>query len=317
MTEITIGVDVSKDTLDAHRYPRGDEHRFTNDPAGHQALIGWIGTEVSRVVFEPTGPYHGALERALAKAGVPIVKVNPRNARNFAKAAGKLAKTDQQDAALLARMGAMLQLEPRPGCSEAFAELKQLHIAREALIKDRTAAKNREKTITLSLLKRQNAERLKQIEEQIASVEAEILARIKADENLAHRFEIVTSIPGIAHLTAFVLLIGMPELGTMEPGQAASLAGLAPMARQSGKWTGKAFIQGGRNKVRHALFMPALVAVRFNADLKAKYEQLIKAGKPPKVAIVAIMRKLVLLANALLKADRLWQKEKPCPSRIL
>jgi len=306
MTEITIGVDVSKDFLDAHRHPDGDGRRFANTTAGHKALIGWIGKTVERIVFEPTGPYHGALERALAKAGLPLAKVNPRQARRFAEATGKLAKTDQLDAALLARMGALLQLEVRPVHSETIAELKQLHIAREALVKDRTAAKNRGKAINLAILKRQNAERLKHIERQVTAIEAEIDSRIQADAELARRLEILISIPGIARLTAFVLLIEMPELGHMESGQAASLSGLAPIARQSGRWIGKAFIRGGRANVRQALYMPALVAMRFNPDLKAKYDHLIGAGKPAKVAITAIMRKLVVLANALLKAGRPW-----------
>jgi transposase len=309
MTEITIGIDVSKDALDAHRLSDGICRQFTNDSKGHKALIAWIGKDVDRVVFEPTGPYHGVLERALARAGLPMVKVNPRQARRFAEATGKLAKTDRLDAALLARMGAMLQLEARPAHSEAIAELKQLHIAREALVKDRTAAKNRGKSISLGLLKRQNAERLKHTERQIAAVEAEIESRILADAELALRFEILVSIPGIARLTAFVLLIEMPELGTLEPGQAGSLSGLAPVARQSGRWTGKAFIRGGRANVRQALYMPALVAMRFNPDLKAKYDQLVGAGKPAKVAITAIMRKLVVLANALLKAGRPWMQK--------
>ncbi|KAA5606849.1 IS110 family transposase [Roseospira marina] len=303
MTDTTIGVDISKGTLDAHRLPDGDRHCVPNSPAGHRALIAWIGPEVARVVFEPTGPYHAAFERALARRGLPLVKVNPRQARRFAEATGTLAKTDPLDTALLARMGALLTLEPRSPQTEGIADLKQLHIAREALVKDRTAAKNRAKSLRIALLKRQSAERLKHIERQLAAVEAEIESRIQADEDLARRFDILVSIPGIARLIAFVMLIEMPELGTMEAGQAASLAGLAPVTRQSGRWTGRAFSRGGRANVRRALYMPALVAVRFNPDMKAKYDALVHAGKPAKVAI---MRKLVGLANALLKAGRSW-----------
>lgn len=306
MTPSTIGVDVSKDTLDAHRLGDGASRRFSNDKSGHKALIRWIGGDAGRVVFEPTGPYHRALERALARVGLPLVKVNPRQARRFAEATGKLAKTDRLDAALLARMGALLELEARPVRSELLSELKELHVAREALVKDRTAAKNRGKTLMLALLKRQNAERLKHIERQIAAIEADIMTRLEADPALAARFAILVSIPGVSRLTAFALLIDMPELGTLEAAQAASLAGLAPMARQSGRWTGRAFIRGGRAGVRQALYMPALVAARFNPDLKRKYAQLVAAGKPAKVAITAIMRKLLVLANALLKAERKW-----------
>jgi transposase len=240
----------------------------------------------------------------------PLVKVNPRQARRFAEATGKLAKTDRLDAALLARMGALLDLEARPVHGEILAELKELHIAREALVKDRTAANNRAKALTLTLLKRHNTQRLTQIKRQIASIEADITARLEADPGLTRRFAILTSIPGISRLTAFALLIEMPELGTLEARQAASLAGLAPVARQSARWAGRAFIRGGRASVRQALSMPALVAARFNPDLKAKYTQLVEAGKPAKVALTAIMRKLLVLANALLTNGRTWKPER-------
>jgi transposase len=306
MNPSTIGIDISKDALDVYRMRDGASRRFTNDKAGHKALIAWIGKEKTHLVFEPTGPYHRQLEQALAKAGLAMVKVNPRHARRFAEATGQLAKTDRLDAALLARMGAVLDLQPRPAPSQNLAELKELHIARQALVKDRTAAKNRSKILTVPLLKRQNAERLKHIQQQIQAIEAQIMACLQADPDLARRFTILTSIPGISRLTACALLIEMPELGTLEAKQAASLAGLAPIARQSGRWSGRAFIRGGRSIVRQSLYMPALVAARFNHDLKQKYEQLRKAGKPAKVALTALMRKLVVLANALLKNNRLW-----------
>ena len=218
MNNDTIGVDVSKDHLDAHRLADGATRRFANDKGGHKALIKWLAeTPLYRVVFEPTGPYHRAVERALGIAGVPFVKVNPRQARRFAEATGKLAKTDRLDAAILARMGAMLELEARPARSELLLELKELYVAREALVKDRTAAKNRGKALTLSLLKRQNAQRLEQIDRQIATVEAAILQIVEADASLADRFAILISIPGVSNITAFALLIAMPELGPSKP----------------------------------------------------------------------------------------------------
>jgi transposase len=312
MTNDTIGVDISKDHLDAHRMGDGASRRFTNDRAGHQAFLKWRDGETgSRIVYEPTGPYHRAFERRLAAAGLPLVKVNPRQARRFAEATGRLAKTDRLDAAMLARMGALLNLEARPVRSQILSDLKDLHMAREALVKNRTAAKNRAKNLFLPILKRHNAEQLRQIERQIAAIEAEIMALIKADPDLARRFDILVSVPGVSAITAFALVIDMPELGTLENGQAASLAGLAPVARQSGNWTGRAFIRGGRANVRHALYMPALVAMRFNPDLKAKYDRLKTAGKAPKVAITAIMRKLIVLANALLRDGRKWTQSLP------
>ena len=307
MTETNIGIDISKDHLDVHRLPGDERRRFDNSKAGHKALIRWIGDTPARVVYEPTGRYHRTLERALAAAGMPIAKVNPRQARRFAEAIGNLAKTDALDAAMLTRMGAVLSLEARPVPSGLINDLRDLRTARNALIKDQVAALTRAKAITLPLLKRQNAARLKQIEAQREAVDAAINALIQGDPDLAQRFAILCSIPGIAEVSAAMLLIEMPELGSLDEKQVAALAGLAPIARQSGNWKGKSFIRGGRQQVRQGLYMPALVAIRFNADLKTKYEQLIKAGKAPKQAITAVMRKLIILANALLKKDRKWQ----------
>ena len=307
MTETNIGIDISKDHLDVHRLPGDERRRFDNSKAGHKALIRWIGDTPARVVYEPTGRYHRTLERALAAAGMPIAKVNPRQARRFAEAIGNLAKTDALDAAMLTRMGAVLSLEARPVPSGIINDLRDLRTARNALIKDQVAALTRAKAITLPLLKRQNAARLKQIEAQREAVDAAINALIQGDPDLAQRFAILCSIPGIAEVSAAMLLIEMPELGSLDEKQVAALAGLAPIARQSGNWKGKSFIRGGRQQVRQGLYMPALVAIRFNADLKTKYEQLIKAGKAPKQAITAVMRKLIILANALLKKDRKWQ----------
>jgi len=312
MTDPTIGVDISKDQLDVHRLPDGESRRYRNDRRGHRALLKWLGTAPPRrVVYEATGPYHRAFELALGMAGLPLVKVNPRQARRFAEAIGTLAKTDALDAVLLARMGVMIEPEPRPLPSPLLNDLKDLRLAHQALIKDRTAAKNRSKHLRLGLLKRQNAKRLVRITADLKAIEATMEALIHRDQTLAQRFAILLSIPGIAKLSAFALLIDMPELGTLEGKQAASLAGLAPITRQSGSWKGRAMIRGGRAGLRQALYMPALVATRFNANLKTKYQALIAAGKPPKVAITAVMRKLLLLANALLRDGRKWSPNSP------
>jgi transposase len=311
MTNDTIGVDISKDHLDAYRMSDGARRRFTNDGAGQRAFKGWLNQPGSRIVYEPTGPYHRAFERSLAADGFALVKVNPRQARRFAEATGKLAKTDRLDAAMLARMGALLDLEARPVRSPILTDLKDLHMAREALVKNRTAAKNRAKTLSVAILKRHNGEQLRQIERQMAAIEKEIMVIIKADPDMARRFDILVSIPGVSAITAFAIIIDMPELGTLENGQAASLAGLAPVARQSGNWTGRAFIRGGRANIRQALYMPALVAIRFNPDLKGKYDLLKANGKASKLAITAIMRRMIVLANALLRAGRKWQPTLP------
>lgn len=303
----TVGVDISKDTLDVHVFPAGLTRRLANTAKGFAGLIAWLKDfSVTRIVFEPTGTYHRAFERRLAEAGLPLVKINPRQARRFAEAIGTHAKTDRVDAAMLARLGAMLKPPIRPAVNPALDEMKELHIARQALIKDRVAAQNRAHTRRSALLKRQAADRLRQIERQIAAIDAALRAHLKSDPALKARFDILLSIPGLGETTALAIIIDMPELGHIEHKCVSSLAGLAPMARDSGQRTGKRFIRGGRAQVRQALYMPALVAARFNADLKAKYRALIAAGKPAKVALTAIMRKLLILANALLRDGRTW-----------
>jgi transposase len=184
--------------------------------------------------------------------------------------------------------------------------LAELVNARDGLVRDRTALKNRAKNLTVALLKRQCSQRLEQIARHIDALDAAIATIITTDETLARRHAILTSIAGLGTLTANQIIATMPELGSLDNKQAASLAGLAPVARQSGQWKGKSFIRGGRANVRQALYMPALVAARFNPDLKAKYQQLVGAGKPAKIAITAVMQKLIVTANALLNADRLW-----------
>lgn len=302
----TIGVDISKPALDVFWLGRREYRQFSNDRSGCAALIRWIGKAAVRVVFEPTGAYHRLFEAALVAAGVPAVKVNPRSARRFAEAVGTLAKTDRIDAALLARMGAALDLEGRPARSETLHDLRELNVARQALVKDRTAAANREQIAVNPMVKRQLRARLKQIGAQLKEIDRAMATLVDADQGLARRREVLASIPGVGAVTAMAILIEMPELGALDNKQAASLAGLAPMTRQSGAWSGRARIRGGRQSLRTALYMPALVALRFNPDLKRKYQELKQAGKPSKVAITAIMRKLLVLANALLRDDRKW-----------
>lgn len=303
----TLGVDISKDTLDVYLHPTGKTQRFQNTPRGFASLLSWLkDIAVRRIVYEPTGAYHHGFERRLAQAGLPLVKINPRQARRFAEAIGAHAKTDAVDAAMLARLGAMLEPPVRPAISQALDDMKELHVARQALIKDRVAAQNRGHIRRSALLKRQAADRLRQIDRQIAAIDAALMTLLKSEPALKTRFDILTSIPSIGETTALAILIEMPELGHIEHKCAASLAGLAPMARDSGQRSAKRFIRGGRCHLRQALYMPALVAIRFNADFKAKYRALIAAGKPPKVAITAIMRKLLILANALLRDQRAW-----------
>jgi len=307
MTKDSIGIDVSKLWLDVHRLSTGESTRFANDRDGHDRLLRWIGkAPVARVVYEPTGRYHRDAMQRLMAADLPLVEVNPRHARRFCEALGTRAKTDRADAAMLARMGEALRLMPRAGRAENLRDLNDLLAARRALVKDRTAAKNRAKGITLPLLRRQNAARLKRIAADIAAIDNAVLALIQADPDLVERHAILRSIPGIGDITAAALIALAPELGALDKRQIASLAGLAPITRQSGTWRGRAFIRGGRALLREALYMPALSAIRHNDGLRGAFLALREHGKPPKLALTAVMRKLIVLANALLRDQRKW-----------
>ncbi len=305
----TIGIDISKDKLDAFCLANQEHRQFANDGRGFRALRDWIGVhDSSLIVFEASGIYHRQLENCLSAASLPYSKVNPRQARRFAEATGKIAKTDKVDATVLARMGAVLQIEPQAPKAEYLNVLREMLTARRGLIKDRVTVKTRMQTTTQTLLKRQLKERLAQVVKHLEQVDRTIMDLLAKDELLIARYEILTSIPGISKVTAFSMLIEMPELGTMSGKQAACLAGLAPISRQSGRWQGKERIRGGRAFFRRAMYMPALCTIRHDLSSKKKYDQLVKAGKPPKVALTAIMRKLVVVANALLRDGRSWSE---------
>lgn len=312
MTEFTIGVDISKSHLDVFRLEDEAARRFENSAAGFRSLVKWLGkSAVVRIVFEATGPYHRAFETTLS-GKYPLMKVNPLQARRFSEACGTRAKTDAVDARMLARMGAALALEPDEPVSEKLNELRDLQVARTGLIKERTRLYNRGHVQTNPVLKRQTKARLALVERQIAELDAEIARQIAEDQPTARKREILCSIPGLGPVTAALILTFLPEIGTLDRKQAGSLAGLVPHSRESGQWKGKSFISGGRKPLRDALYMPALVAMRFNPDLKTKYAALRQVGKPAKVAIIAIMRKLLETANALVKGDRIWVKKTAC-----
>ena len=303
----TLGVDIAKATLDVYLHPEAAAQQFANTQAGIAALLAWLQPyAISRVVLEPTGAYHRLFERQVGSTGLPMVKVNPLQARRFAEAIGRRAKTDAVDAAMLARFGALDELQPRPVVSQTLSAMKELLVARRGLIKDRVAATSRNHVHQAPLLKRFAVQRLRQVARQLAAIDDALRALCRADPGLQARLDILVSIPGIGEATALAMLIDMPELGTLDHKCAASLAGLAPIARDAGQHSGKRCIRAGRAHLRQALYMPALVAIRFNTDLTAKYQALVAAGKPPKVAITAVMRKLVILANALLHQGRAW-----------
>ena len=246
------------------------------------------------------------------KAGLPLYAINPFQVRCFARSLGRRAKTDAVDARMLATMAAAIEhLRPAQAKSKGQRDLAELQLVRDSLVGDRTAITNRGKHLRTPVAKRLNKQRLKQIERQLKRIDAEIRKRLQAEEALERRAEILTSIPGISDVTAAGLIVHMPELGTLTGARAASLAGLAPVTRESGSWKGRSFIQGGRHHVRRLLYMRAVVAIRCNPNLKRTYEALVAKGKPRKVALTAVMRKLLVLANTLVQQDRIWTAHAP------
>ena len=298
-----VGVDISKARLDACRLG-GEAKRFGNDAKGFEDFAAWAPADAI-VVYESTGHYHRDFEEALA-GRLRLARVNAARARRFAQAMGEEAKTDAADARVLAAMGAALPLRRVEARPRALRDLDELATGRDALVKDRVAALNRQEHVRDQLLKQQNRNRLAQIDRQLHAVEGRIRKTLADDPALARRAEVLCSIPGLGPVTAAGLIADMPELGRLDAKAAASLAGLAPMARESGNWKGRSHIKAGRHRVRRLLYMAALSAIRFNPDLAAMHRRLVACGKPGKVALVAVMRKLLLLANVLLRDDRLW-----------
>lgn len=229
-----IGIDISKDTLDAHRLINNEARQFANSPAGLRALRRWIGTRMpDLVVYEASGAHHAAMERCFAGV-LPLVKMNPLQARRFAQARGTRAKTDAVDARILAMMGAALDLVPDAPTDKNQPDLKELQIARMALIQERTRLLNRSKTLSMAILKRQSKARLEQIKRQLTELEEALLDLARQCPKRARAFDILRSIPGLGRVTAVAILVECPEIGTMTRKQIASLADLAPVTRQSG-----------------------------------------------------------------------------------
>ena len=255
-------------TSGAFQLPEEKAAQFTNDAAGFRKLIAWIGKQ-----DEPTGPYHRDFEQALLKAKLPMAG-NPGR-RGFAQATGQRAKTDQVDARMLACMAATLALRPTSLASKCQRALSDLQTGKNKLIRDRTAELNRGDHLRDPLLKQQHQTHLNMLNRHRRGKIQELIA---AEPTLARKAEIIASIPGLASNTAANLLAEMPELGTLRNPAAVSLAGLAPIARESGAWQGRRFIQGGRHPVRRLLYMPAVAAIRCNPDMKP-YRTLAERGQ--------------------------------------
>ena len=308
---VVAGIDVGKSKLDAHILDSSLERQFDNTKPGRRALRNWLLKHgVTRAVFEPTGRYHRHLHQGLAEAGLETVLVNPLRSRRFAEAIGRLAKNDRVDAAMLARFGLLDNLEATPPQPRNLQHLSDLLALRRKLVEQLGALRKLCAELAPEAAGCPGAT-LDALQTDSADCERRMLTCIAADTALSRRAAIIRSIPGCGPVTAACLCADMPELGTLGRRQAASLFGLAPFDRDSGQHRGCRSIRGGRAQPRHLLYMAALSTVRCEPTAKAFYERLLARGKPPKVALVAVMRKLVGLLDTLLREDRLWQPEPP------
>lgn len=307
-TTITyLGLDIAKRSLDLSPHPAGTPRTFSNDAAGHRDLVAAL-REVSgsiQIICEATGGYEHHLLAALHEAQVPVTLVNPRQVRDFARAQGLLAKTDSLDAAVLAQYGEVFEPAPTVALTPAQQRLAQLVTRRQELLGLITQEQHRTEHHHERFVVRQAARLLATLRRHLKQLEEEITQLEKADATLAGQVQRLTEIQGVGQRTAWLLLAALPELGTLQRGQAAALAGLAPYNHDSGPQRGQRHIAQGRALARTALYMAALVAARCNPVLKPLYDRLRAAGKPGKVALVALMRKLVELANVLLKSSSL------------
>jgi transposase len=308
----SVGIDTSKCWLDVHVLPCGERLRVANDRAGIRQLKRLLlRYDIGLVVIEATGKWHRLVHRSLVASAIPVAVVDPFRVRMFAKAQGILAKTDRLDARTLALFAAMMNPTARAPAPQIMAELAELVVARASAIEAQTALKNQLAAAECKFLKQQLTRRIEATAKDISALDREILKRIKADDSLARRYVILTSIPSFGFAVAATLIACLAEIGSTTAKQIAMLAGLAPIADQSGEREGVRVIWGGRPAVRRMLYLAALSATRFNNDIKAFYRRLIATGKPKKVALIAAARKLVVLANTLIHQDRDWQPAAP------
>lgn len=304
----SVGIDVSKDRLDVVVGSTGVLRGFDNDVAGHEALVKHLRTATPvRVVLEATGGYERAAVAALAAAGLPVIVLNPRRAREFARAAGVLAKTDRLDAGVLALYAERLKPAPRPLPSPQQQALEDLVARRAQLIGMLTQEKNRLQQATAPRIQKSIEAVIKALRKQIDDAEDDIAKEIEDSPVWKDAADRMDSVPGVGFKTVCVLLGALPELGTLSRQCIAALAGLAPVNRDSGKMRGKRAIGGGRADVRTALYMAALSAVRHNPAIKKFYDRLVQAGKPKKVALTAAAHKLLIILNAIMREKSTWR----------
>jgi transposase len=305
-----IGIDISKCYFDVHCLPEKKQLRFENNQrgiAGCLKLLSHIKPKL--VVMESTGGYERTLVCSLRAECFAVAVVNPRHIRNFAKAIGQMAKTDKLDAGIIAKYASLIEPQPRGLMDDKAMRLHSLVSRRDQLSKMHVEENNRmehafDKSITKSI-----KAVLKVIDCQIADIDKQIYEHIGLDEQLKHKSDIIGSAPGIGDTTSFMLVSRLPELGTLNRRKIAALVGVAPMNRDSGKYKGKRMTGGGRSRIRSALFMPTLVAIKHNSGIREFYHRLLYAGKTKMTAVIACMRKLLTILNIMVAKNEYWNSK--------
>jgi len=307
-TNVFVGVDVSKDSLDVAIGPQKDIITIANDQKGVDSLVKKLRRiNAQLIVFESTGGYELLAASCLAEAGLPVVIVNPRQMRNFAKATGILAKTDAIDARVIARFAEAVKPDVRQLKDRQTSELTAFVTRRRQIIEMIVAEKNR-----LKLANKRNKKDIKDhiqwLQKRLDKIETDIGKMIQSSPIWRCKDDILRSVPGIGPVTSATLICDLPELGVLSPKKIAMLAGLAPLNCDSGKFKGRRRIWGGRGSVRSILYMATLAAIRCNPAIKGFYQRLLAAGKCHKVAATACMRKLLIITNAMLRDQTLWHQ---------
>ena len=306
---VFIGIDVSKAWVDVAVRPTGEAWRVDQDQAGVEALV--LRLQAMRpqcIVMEATGGYEAPIAAALGAAGLPVAVVNPRQVRDFARSQGKLAKTDRLDAAVIAHFGQASGVTGQALRSPEARALEGLVARRRQIIQMRTAEQQRRQR-ALPVVREGIEEVIALLNRQVKEIDDELGRRLRESPLWREREDLLRSVPGIGPATVFSLLAELPELGSLDRREAAAVVGVAPLNRDSGKHRGSRRCWGGRGRVRAALYMAALVGVRYNPTLKEFYERLLRAGKPKKVALTACMRKLLTILNAMLKHHTAWNPQ--------
>jgi len=302
-----VGIDVSKLALDFDCLPASAAQQFANDAAGIMGLVALLqDSGVERIVVEATGGYETAVVSALAVAKLPVVVVNPKQVRDFAKAMSHFAKTDKLDAKVLALFGERMRPPLRTLANEAQRALADLLNRRLQLVTMRAQEKARLAMVP-AVARKDIEEHITWLDKRIAKLETTLSDRLKKSPVWCHKAELLDSVPGVGNITTFSLLADLPELGTLNRQAISALVGLAPFPDDSGTRQGQRYVRGGRAEVRCVLYMATLSAKKYNPPIKAMFDRLTQAGKPFKLAMTACMRKLLTILNAMLKKNEAWK----------